>query len=509
MSGSTDTSLRTAAPPPNVREAITGGLEGRPGLLGYGLVAALVPGALLIYFLGATPAPIHRPAFQVAGEVCGITAAVLLAMTGILAARVRPLEWLFGDATKVYVAHGILGLLTFAVATFHPLLFVLDGLSTSVFGLGGGLGSASTLIVPFYVVVVDWVGWILIALGVLPTLYLRLRYDLWRYTHLLLGAGLIAIMLGTVVTTPEVDTYKLLPLRIYLFVLFGLAIVSIVHVAFVRRLAEPKREYLVAQAEHHPEADAIELRLSPVGQALRFAPGQFAYVDLLDDRLALKRDYESHPFSIASAPSERDLSVVVGAAGGNTRRIQEIVEDDGARALVHGPYGRLAYVHAAGRKQLWVAGGTGVTPFLSMAAALAEQPDGRPDVTFVIGVNRPEQAFYLDRLRAYEEVWPGFEVILWNRQELGTPTAAGLAERVPDLTERAVLLSGSEAMVAELTTGLHNLGVHREHIHSEVAVGPPRRWRHGSPALKVLRWVVTVELVVFVSAAIASSIGHA
>jgi ferredoxin-NADP reductase len=148
-----------------------------------------------------------------------------------------------------------------------------------------------------------------------------------------------------------------------------------------------------------------------------------------------------------------------------------------------------------------------VTPFLSLAEAMAAEPDGRPDATFVVGV-RPEQAFYLDRLRACEGACSGLEVILWNGQELGHPTAAGLAERIPDLTDRVVMVSGSETMIAELTTGLHQLGVHRERIHSEVAIGPPRQWRHASPALRVLRRVVTVELVVFVGAAIASSIGH-
>jgi hypothetical protein len=50
--------------------------------------------------------------------------------------------------------------------------------------------------------------------------------------------------------------------------------------------------------------------------------------------------------------------------------------------------------------------------------------------------------------------------------------------------------------------------VHRDRIHSEIGIGPPRRWRYGSPALRVMRRVITVELVVFVAAAIASGVGR-
>ncbi len=474
-------------------------LEGRRGLLGWSLVVLLVAGALAIYLLGAQGIA-SRGTWFVVGEVLGLTAAVLLCCAAILAVRLRPLEWLFGDMTKVYVAHGVVGLTMFGLITLHPLLYV--------FGTLPHTRTAAGLIVPFALVVLDWITWILIALAMLPTLFVRLRFDLWRWTHLLLGAAVVTNAISLIITSRTFDTVKVPALRAYLGTLFLLAIAAVVYVAFVRRVAEPKHEYRVAGAEHHPEAGAIELRLTPVGRPLRFQPGQFAYVDLVDDRVQVKRDYEAHPFSIASAPGHDELRVIVQAQGAHTERIQGIAAADDAHALLHGAYGTLGETTAV--RQLWIGGGIGVTPFLSLAEALAEQArDAIPDVVFVVAVQTAAHAFYLERLRACEARCPSLRVIVWPAQERGNPTIAELVREVPDLADRTALLSGPEVMVGELTHQLHAAGVSRAHVRSELAIGPPRRWRYASPALRVMRAVVATELAVFVLAAIGSTVGRA
>ena len=144
-------------------------VEDRPALLGYALIVALVAIGLLIYAVGASGLG-ARSTSVVIGEVLGIIAAILLALTAILAVRLRPLERLFGDMTKVYVAHGIVGLTMFGVVTLHPLLYVLGALPHT--------DAAAGIIVPFKLVVLDWISWITIALALVPTLFVRLPFDL-------------------------------------------------------------------------------------------------------------------------------------------------------------------------------------------------------------------------------------------------------------------------------------------------------------------------------------------
>jgi predicted ferric reductase len=183
----------------------------------------------------------------------GISAAVLLAVSAILAVRLRPLEWLFGDTTQVYVAHAVIGLTMFGLVTIHPLLYVL--------GLLPSLRQGGQVLVPFQLVALDWVSYLLITAALLPTLYVRLRYDLWRFTHLLLGGAVVVTMVSLVLTSRQFDTYQILALRIYLLVLFAASIGAIAYVAVIRRFAEPKHQYRVTHVEHFPAAKATELHL--------------------------------------------------------------------------------------------------------------------------------------------------------------------------------------------------------------------------------------------------------
>jgi predicted ferric reductase len=480
------------------RGYLTAKTEDNPPFLGYALIGLLVAIGLVIYFVGAKDVG-GRGTWFVVGEVMGISAAVLLACTAILAVRLRPLEWLFGDMTKVYVAHGIVGLTMFSLVTLHPLLYVVGALPAT--------DAAAGIIVPFKLVVLDWISWITIALALLPTLFIRLPFDLWRYTHFFLGAALVDTAVSLTITSKTFDTFKVPALRYYLFFLFGLGILAVLYMVVIRRIAEPKHEYAVEEAEHHPEANAIELRLRATGRPLRFKAGQFTYVDLLDDRVQVKRGFGAHPYSISSGPQEETLSVIVGADGPTTKRIQGIVDRDEARALVHGAYGRLAYGLEGPGKRLWLGGGIGITPFLSLAEELADDPHGR-DVVLVAGIDHPRQAFFEPRLRACEERSGGaLRVVLWNREERGLPTVEALQGEIPDLSERVVAMSGPDVMIHALTPQLHRAGV--PHIHSEIAIGPPRNWRQGSPGLRVMRWLIAAEMVVFVTAVVVATVGRA
>jgi predicted ferric reductase len=88
--------------------------------------------------------------------------------------------------------------------------------------------------------------------------------------------------------------------------------------------------------------------------------GQFAFVTFV-------KQEGSHPFTIASA-SETSLSRVVfqiKALGDYTKALGTKLAS-GQSVMIEGPYGRFTLDHASSDSpQLWVAGGIGITPFLS------------------------------------------------------------------------------------------------------------------------------------------------
>jgi predicted ferric reductase len=279
-----------------------------------------------------------------------------------------------------------------------------------------------------------------------------------------------------------------------------------------RRIAEPKREYRVIDAQYHEPANAMELTVEPVGRPVNFHAGQFAYVDILASLDQVKREFEAHPFSIASAPGQDRLTLVIEGAGDHTRRVQATTAGDDSRVLIHGSFGRLVIDRPERHKQLWLAGGIGITPFLAMAQEMGRHPDAYADydVVLIVGVDHADQAFKLAELREYERAHPGFSVQLWDRSVQGLPTAEAIRDAfAADIKERAVMISGPEIMISQLTNQLLTIGLHRGQIRSERAIGPPGRWELASPALRYTRIAATAFFAIFVLAVIVSTVSRA
>jgi predicted ferric reductase len=97
--------------------------------------------------------------------------------------------------------------------------------------------------------------------------------------------------------------------------------------------------------------------------------GQFAFVNFHAKEGA-------HPYTISSAwHGDGKLLFLVKALGDYTRtlastlKVGEVVE-------IEGPYGRFNF-EGSPKRQLWIGGGIGITPFVARMKALAQQADGR------------------------------------------------------------------------------------------------------------------------------------
>jgi predicted ferric reductase len=145
-----------------------------------------------------------------------------------------------------------------------------------------------------------------------------------------------------------------------------------------------------------------------------------------------------HPFSITSAPTERTLRITVKAVGDYTRALRRL--EEGAEAVVEGPYGSFSHRGLPGREQIWLAGGIGVTPFLSMARSLRYANE--PAVDFYYCVEHADQAHFLDELREVAARRNDFRVSLVPRDEAGFVTAERLARESGELATREILICG-------------------------------------------------------------------
>ncbi|MCX7556298.1 FAD-binding oxidoreductase [Xanthomonadaceae bacterium JHOS43] len=120
---------------------------------------------------------------------------------------------------------------------------------------------------------------------------------------------------------------------------------------------------------------AVHLQLVPEGRRIPFHPGQFAFLSFQQEGLR-----EPHPFTIASAEQpDGGIAFMVRALGDYTARLVKEAKP-GMVAEIYAPYGRFNHKTGA-RREIWIAGGVGVTPFISWLKDTAAS--GLERVTFL------------------------------------------------------------------------------------------------------------------------------
>jgi benzoate/toluate 1,2-dioxygenase reductase subunit len=137
------------------------------------------------------------------------------------------------------------------------------------------------------------------------------------------------------------------------------------------------------------------------GDGVGFLPGQYVNVEI--PGTALTRSY-----SFSSPPSANDAGFVVrNVPGGRMSNFLVEQAQVGQRIGFTGPFGSF-YLREVKRTTLFLAGGTGIAPFLSMLEALAAQGCEHP-VRMVFGVTFDADLVALDQLDAIKAKLPGFE----------------------------------------------------------------------------------------------------
>ncbi|MGB0098225.1 MAG: hypothetical protein WBP81_37510, partial [Solirubrobacteraceae bacterium] len=121
---------------------------------------------------------------------------------------------------------------------------------------------------------------------------------------------------------------------------------SLYRLELLRAAAVPGRGRCV---DDWTDDTTLDVSLEPERAALAFAPGMFIFL-----AFAGPGGWQRHPFSVASAPSERRLRVSIKAAGDYTHDLHDNLKT-GTPAKVAGPFQGVDYRRAAGGPPVIVA----------------------------------------------------------------------------------------------------------------------------------------------------------
>lgn len=243
--------------------------------------------------------------------------------------------------------------------------------------------------------VIAW--WLMILLVPLAVFRDRLpfRYELWRLSH-----GLMAVAIAVLGThhTLRVGSYSADPwLAAFWIAATAVALLAMLRVYVLKpilQLREPYRVVANRKVAHRMWEIAVEPER---GEAMRFAPGQFVWLNLGHSPFSLTE----HPFSISSAPAGLPrIAFTIKESGDFTNRIGEIAV--GTRAYLDGPHGNFTLAGRAAKGIVCIAGGVGFAPIMSILRQLKAERSPLP-VRLIYGNRIEGQILYRDEIEAFRE----------------------------------------------------------------------------------------------------------
>lgn len=439
------------------------------------IVLALANIALWVVFTPADDGTGAGYGRQLFSEILSSTAMVLMASALFLSTRPRYLESFFGGLDKMYHAHKNAAMAALLLVVAHFLIMPLGGddddfdeaaesLSPFVEFLADIFGASPVLEDLGEILgLVAFAGLLaLILLTVAPRLpligsFTRFSYSRWLKTHKFIGIFFIIGFFHSVTVDSLVLTEPVL-----LAYLTGASIVGGICYLYTEILSIffRKRFSFVVEAVRRLNGTTMEVALKPLTGRPRFTAGQFAFVSFPGDK-AMK---EPHPFTVSSSPNEDNMRFAIKASGDWTRRLNAHLQC-GARARVDGCYGRFNY-KMGGQEQIWIAGGIGITPFVSWIRDFEDGPDA--DVDMFYTVRGEGDLLFADEIASADNRYDHFRLHIKVSSQDGNLTVEEIASRCQgEISNRHVYMCGPIAMMDSMERQFKKMQVPAENIHYE------------------------------------------
>lgn len=394
----------------------------------------------------------------------GILAMGFMALGLVLAARPVQIEPLLGGLDKFYRLHKWFGVTGAALATVHWLLEVSPRwmigwgwLSRPVRARPSGPAPAPDLVGKLHGAGVE-VGepaLYLLVLLVALALWKRVPYHWFFRAHRLMAPLFLVLVFHAIVLMDrDYWTAPIGPVVALLLVSGTLAAVA----ALFRRIGKSRRAVgEISRLTLYPGNAVLDVAVD-VGTAWpRHQAGQFAF---------LKADSRegAHPFTISSAwKGDGHLVFSIKGLGDYTRRLPELLHV-GQAVTIEGPYGRFDFRGHSDR-QVWIAGGVGITPFMARLRHLAQEPRmGKVDLFYSTAAHDEAFVAQVQALATSADV--RFHLLVTSRD--GLLTLERVAELVPAWMDADIWFCGPAGFGHALYTAMTGAGLPEGSFHQEL-----------------------------------------
>ena len=392
----------------------------------------------------------------------GFAGLAMKALQFVLTAQFKVIKAPYGSDV-VYHFHRQISLVAFALILAHPqILFVTDPSTLALLNLVTAPWRARAAVTSVLLLIV------LINLS-LWRKRLQVGYTFWRVSHGILGTLILILAMIHVIL---VGYYIYSPLKDVLWTAYGsFWILLLLYVRILKPFLLLRKPYQVEQVVEE-RGNIWTLHMKPVGHiGMRFQPGQFAWLTFGRSPFS----EAEHPFSFSSnAEQINPLTFTIKELGDFTSTVKDL--PIGQRIYVDGPFGIFSIDHYPDASSfVFVAGGVGITPKMSMLRTVAERGDTR-SLLLIYAVDNWEGVMFREEIDELTERLNLKVVYVLRRPledwegESGYVTKEMLARYLPQSREPnafEVFLCGPQPLMDAVEQALVQLGVFIGNFHAE------------------------------------------
>jgi len=374
---------------------------------------------------------------RILGEVFSSWVVTVFAFNFLMATRAKWVEKLFGGLDKMYLIHRRSGVIAVVLLLLHFIVVPRDLVE---FNAGKPLGFYALVLIVFGVII-----------SAVPFFKRKIPYHKWINIHKLMGAFYVLAVIHGIMVKSLIKELSIT--RVYVFGMAFIGIIAWFYRAFLFNLFNKRINYTIKSVENLGFG-ITEITMETKVNKLKYSAGQFAFFNFPS---ISKR--EQHPFTISSHPYSDELRITIKNLGDYTNNINEKLSV-GDQAFVEGSYGHFSSKYVKENDQVWIAGGIGITPFLSLSKDLHPNK-----VKLFWCVNDENEAVYKEELEAIASDNPNFEFIIWSSKTKGYLSADKMG--IETYKNKAYLICGPKSLKDNLIQQLKQKNVAEKHIYDE------------------------------------------
>ncbi|OOM16128.1 ferredoxin reductase family protein [Clostridium saccharobutylicum] len=373
-------------------------------------------------------------------------ALVAFAFVNFISTRHKVLDYLFDGLDKSYIYHRYLSILALILVVIHNITI----------SMGKHIEISQGIRIPkdpyaMYGAFSMYLFIILIAVAILGK---KLNYERWKTIHKFMFIP-YAFGIYHYYGSATYAVFAIEPFSIWLNIINLLGIISVVYSIFFYEKTSFKYVFKVKNLQRVANG-TLEITGSALKEDIKFKPGQFAFLKILDK----ENKFKSHPFTISQAPKKGELQFTIKTLGDDTRGLFDTLKV-GDKFEVSGPHGKFDYKTGA-KNQIWIAGGIGVTPFRSFSE---EGIAKNFSIDFFYAYNNAEEGAYVDELLSLAN--DNLRVHLFNSKEKGFLSVQEICKYVKTQESIDIYFCGSKPMRESLRKQFKNSNLNINNFHYE------------------------------------------